>query len=108
MVAGVDNIANFDQLNVTRERAFCAVVPAAREEACYTRIGLEIRARTQDEQGTKLGHRPTSFHVSGRSGSGSGEFFTILWPALALSDQTFSRLAAPPPEIAAATAQPRE
>jgi hypothetical protein len=49
VVAGVDNIANFDQLNVTRERAICAVVPTVYTEACYTRIGLDIRARTQDE-----------------------------------------------------------
>jgi hypothetical protein len=49
VVAGVDNIANFDQLNVTRQRAFCAAVPGAHQEACYRRIGLDIRARTQDQ-----------------------------------------------------------
>lgn len=49
VIAGVDNIANFDQLDVTRENAFCAVVPSAHEATCYRQIGFDIRARTQDE-----------------------------------------------------------
>lgn len=48
VVAGVDNLANFDQLNVAREQAFCAAVPASLQGDCYRRIGLDIRARTQD------------------------------------------------------------
>jgi hypothetical protein len=50
VIAGVDNLANFDQLNVTRERAFCAAVDASYSGACYRQIGVDIRARTQDEQ----------------------------------------------------------
>jgi hypothetical protein len=50
VIAGVDNLANFDQLNVTRERAFCAVVDSSYSGACYRQIGVDIRARTQDEQ----------------------------------------------------------
>ena len=49
VIAAVDNIANFDQLNVTREHAFCAAVPAAHTESCYRQIGVDLRARTQDE-----------------------------------------------------------
>jgi hypothetical protein len=50
VIAGVDNLANFDQLNVTREKAFCAVVPAVLQSACYRQIGVDILARTQDQQ----------------------------------------------------------
>jgi len=50
VIAGVDNLANFDQLNVTRERAFCAAVDSSYSGACYRQIGVDIRARTQDEQ----------------------------------------------------------
>lgn len=49
VVAGVDNLANFDQLNVTREQAFCKEVPARYRADCYMRIGLDILARTQDQ-----------------------------------------------------------
>jgi hypothetical protein len=49
VIAGVDNIANFDQLEVTRERAFCAAVPSAQRESCYRQIGVDLRARTQDQ-----------------------------------------------------------
>ena len=48
VIAGVDNIANFDQLDVTRERAFCAAVPGGHKAACYRQIGVDLRARTQD------------------------------------------------------------
>jgi hypothetical protein len=50
VIAGVDNLANFDQLDVTRERAFCAEVDSTYSGACYRQIGADIRARTQDEQ----------------------------------------------------------
>jgi hypothetical protein len=49
VIAGVDNLANFDQLNVTRQRAFCEVVPSGIQSACYLQIGVDIRARTQNE-----------------------------------------------------------
>jgi len=50
VIAGVDNLANFDQLDVTRELAFCAAVDSSFRGACYRQIGVDIRARTQDEQ----------------------------------------------------------
>lgn len=49
VVAGVDNLANFDQLQVTRERAFCKEVSSDLQSACFSRIGLDLAARTHDE-----------------------------------------------------------
>jgi hypothetical protein len=49
VIAGVDNIANFDQLEVTRQKAFCAAVASAYQEACYLQVGVDILARTQDQ-----------------------------------------------------------
>ena len=49
IVAAVDNLANFDQLNVTRQRAFCIEAPTGLQKDCYSRIGLDIAARTQDQ-----------------------------------------------------------
>ena len=48
VVAGVDNIANFDQLQVTREHAFCKEVTSDLQKDCYSRIGLDLNARTHD------------------------------------------------------------
>ena len=49
VVAGVDNLANFDQFKVIREHAFCREVPGSLQKDCYSRIGLDIAARTQDQ-----------------------------------------------------------
>jgi hypothetical protein len=49
VIAGVDNIANFDQLDVTRQKAFCALVDSAYQDACYRQVGVDILARTQDQ-----------------------------------------------------------
>jgi hypothetical protein len=48
VTAGIDNLANFDQLNPVRQRAFCAEVGPAFKGACYRQIGVNLRARTQD------------------------------------------------------------
>ena len=58
IVAGVDNLANFDQLTVTRERAFCREVPAKLQQDCYSRIGLDIAARTEDQTLIRQSCRP--------------------------------------------------
>jgi hypothetical protein len=50
VIAGVDNIANFDQLSVTRERAFCAAVSSELKDTCYKQIGVDLRNRTADQQ----------------------------------------------------------
>jgi hypothetical protein len=48
VVAAVDNLANFDQLQVTREHAFCKEVTADLRQDCFSRIGLDLAARTHD------------------------------------------------------------
>jgi hypothetical protein len=47
--AGVDNLANFDQLKVARQRDFCGEVAAAFKTGCYRQIGWNLRTRTQDQ-----------------------------------------------------------
>jgi hypothetical protein len=49
VIAGVDNLANFDQLKADRQKAFCAEVTGRLKDKCYERIGLNLRSRTQDE-----------------------------------------------------------
>jgi hypothetical protein len=48
VIAGIDNLANFDQLNPTRQVAFCAEVSTGLERACYRQIGINLRRRSQD------------------------------------------------------------
>ena len=48
VIAGVDNLANFDELDVRRSSAFCAVVAAQLASACAREIGVDLRARTVD------------------------------------------------------------
>ncbi len=48
VVAGVDNLGNFDRLDIGRSRGFCEAVAPALAEACYGRIGLNLARQTQD------------------------------------------------------------
>jgi hypothetical protein len=50
VIAGVDNLANFDRLQTTREGAFCNSVPASVKEACHRQVGVNLANRTQDAQ----------------------------------------------------------
>ena len=50
VIAGVDNLANFDRLETTRSRDFCKAVPASLEEACHRQVGVNLANRTNDEQ----------------------------------------------------------
>jgi hypothetical protein len=50
VIAGVDNLANFDRLETTRGGAFCSAVPGSQEEACYRQVGVNLKNRTNDEQ----------------------------------------------------------
>jgi hypothetical protein len=50
VIGAVDNLANFDQLGVTRERAFCAAVSSELKDLCYRQIGFDLRNRTADPQ----------------------------------------------------------
>jgi hypothetical protein len=49
VTAGVDNLANFDQLNVGRARAFCGKIAAAYATTCYRQVGFNLRTRTPDQ-----------------------------------------------------------
>ena len=49
VVAGVDNLANFDQLRADRQKAFCAEVTGSLKNSCYERIGLNLLNRTKDQ-----------------------------------------------------------
>jgi plastocyanin len=46
VVAAVDNLANFDQLDVDRSDRFCLLVAASLRAACYKQIGLNLHRRT--------------------------------------------------------------
>jgi hypothetical protein len=50
VIAGVDNLANFDRLETKRANAFCDAVPAGVEEACVQQVGVNLKNRTNDEQ----------------------------------------------------------
>jgi plastocyanin len=47
VLGGVDNLANFDQLNVKRSDAFCALTRRLRK-TCYREIGVNVIRRTTD------------------------------------------------------------
>jgi plastocyanin len=48
VIGGVDNLANFDQLDVARSKAFCGLVDAKLQRVCYTEIGVNLARRTTD------------------------------------------------------------
>ena len=50
VIAGVDNLANFDRLETKREGAFCSAVPSSLEDACHRQVGVNLANRTNDEQ----------------------------------------------------------
>jgi len=50
VVAGVDNLGNFDRLDVGRSLGFCAAVAPALRAACYRRIGLNLERQSQDRE----------------------------------------------------------
>jgi hypothetical protein len=49
VVAAVDNLANFDQLDVAHARAFCATAARALRDKCYREIGVNLGRRTHDQ-----------------------------------------------------------
>ncbi len=73
VLAGIDNLANFDQLDVARESAFCAVVADVLKQSCYRQIGVNLRARTPKQAIVRS--RCGSLGVNGRlclGGAGLG------------------------------------
>jgi plastocyanin len=49
VIGGVDNLANFDQLDVTRSSAFCGLVAPDLRTTCYREIGVNLARRTTDQ-----------------------------------------------------------
>lgn len=49
VIGGVDNLANFDQLDVVRSNAFCGLAASALQKTCYTEIGVNLARRTTDQ-----------------------------------------------------------
>ena len=43
MYGAVDNITNFDAFDVTRAGRFCEIVDLAWQQACYERVGANLR-----------------------------------------------------------------
>ena len=48
VVAGVDNILNFDELNTSRAQKFCDIIDLDFKNLCYRRIGSSIRSQVTD------------------------------------------------------------
>lgn len=48
IVAGVDNILNFDETNTSRAQTFCDIIEPDFQNACYRHIGLSLRSQVTD------------------------------------------------------------
>jgi hypothetical protein len=48
VVAGIDNLGNFDRLDLRRSRDFCEAVSAGLRRACYTQVGVNVPRQTAD------------------------------------------------------------
>ena len=48
VIGGLDNIMNFDELNLTRAGKFCNLVDKDYKNLCYQRIGIALRGLTTD------------------------------------------------------------
>jgi plastocyanin len=53
VIAAVDNLANFDQLDVGRSDRFCRLVAPTLQVACYKQIGLNLHRRTTSADDAK-------------------------------------------------------
>ena len=47
---GIDNIMNFDQLNIQRASAFCTTAGLPFRDSCMAKIGSGMRANTNDTE----------------------------------------------------------
>lgn len=50
VVAGVDNILNFDELDTTRAQKFCDIVDKEFQSPCYQYIGLSLKNQVTDDK----------------------------------------------------------
>lgn len=48
IVAGVENILNFDELNTQRAQHFCDTSPVNLQNSCYRHIGISLKSQTTD------------------------------------------------------------
>ncbi len=48
VIAGVDNILNFDELDVSRAQKFCDIMDEDFKNSCYRNIGLSLRNQVTD------------------------------------------------------------
>jgi hypothetical protein len=48
VTAGIDNLGNFDRLDLRRSRSVCDAVPAGLTRVCYTQVGVNVRRQTAD------------------------------------------------------------
>jgi plastocyanin len=53
VIGGLDNLANFDELDVTRTSRFCALA-AGERSICYRQLGLNLRRRTDEDSANDL------------------------------------------------------
>jgi plastocyanin len=63
VIGGVDNLANFDQLDVRRADRFCALTGAL-QATCYREIGVNLTRRTTDTAVVKARCRELSSHAA--------------------------------------------
>ena len=63
VVAGIDNLGNFDRLEIGRARSFCEAVPQALQQPCARRIGLNLGRQTQDTELRRTRCTALSRHV---------------------------------------------
>lgn len=53
VIGTVDNIMNFDQLNIQRAKSFCNLVSASYKDACWNHIYFGITSQTTDQKLTE-------------------------------------------------------
>lgn len=49
VVAGVDNILNFDELDTSRSQRFCNIIEKDLQKPCYARIGFALKNQATDD-----------------------------------------------------------
>ena len=74
VIAGVDNLANFDRLDIDRSRSFCSVVRPTLREACFRRIGLNLERQSKDPEvlTARCGSLPSRYVQGCREGARLG------------------------------------
>lgn len=72
VIGGVDNLLNFDQLNIARAKTFCRLVGQEDQERCYRQIGQGLRPQTTVEAvvATRCQELPGQFQDACREGAG--------------------------------------